>query len=188
MGLDSMNWLNSILLLLAAFLCVFLQAVEGGVRYWLGTQVNLLPALVVYASLRGNLATVTLVALSGGLWFDSLSANPLGVSLLPLFVVGLLIHLKRDLILRDQFIAQFVLGLLASAAVPALTLLLLLSVGQHPLLGWGSLWQWTILTLGGALLTPLGFRCFDLCTRALSYRPFLVTSFRPDREIRRSRY
>ena len=60
MGLDSMNWLNTILILLAALLCVFLQAVEGGVRYWLGTQVNLLPGLVVYASLRGNLATTAL--------------------------------------------------------------------------------------------------------------------------------
>jgi len=182
-----MNWLNSILVLLAVLLSVFLQAAEGEIRYWLGTPMNLLPALVVYASLRGNLILITLVALLGGFWFDSLSANPLGVSLLPLFVVGLLIHLKRDLILRDQFIAQFVLGLVASAAVPALTLLLLLSVGQHPLLGWGSLWQWAVMTLGGALLTPFCFRCFDLCVRALSYRPFVATSFRPDREIRRGR-
>ena len=50
--------------------------------------------------------------------FDSLSANPLGVSVLPLFLVGFLIYRQRELILRDQPFAQFVLGLGASAAVP----------------------------------------------------------------------
>ena len=44
------------------------------------------------------MTTVTLLArLLGGLWFDSLSANPLGVTVLPLFAIGLAIHLKREL-------------------------------------------------------------------------------------------
>ena len=68
----------------------------------------------------------------GGLWFDSLSANPLGVSVLPLFVVGLAIHVKRELIVRDQTFAQVVLGAAAPAlAVPLLTLLLLLTTRPH---------------------------------------------------------
>ena len=182
-----MNWLNSILMLLAVFLALFFQAARGGIGYWFGTQVNLLPVFMVYAGLRGNLTQIALVALLGGLGFDSLSANPLGVSVLPLFAAGLLIHVKRDLILRDEFIAQFVLGLAASAAVPGLTLLLLVSAGQQPLLGWGSLWQWTVMSAAGAFLTPICFRLFDLGTRALSYRPISATSFRSDREIRRSR-
>ena len=182
-----MNWLDSILPLLAAFLGVFLQAADDGVRRCLGAQVNLLPPLVVYAGLRGNLAALTLLAALGGIWFDSLSANPLGVSLLPLFAVGLVIHLKQGLILRDQFIAQFILGFIASAAVPALTFLLLLSVGRLPLLGWGLLWQWAVMSLGGAVLTPVCFRFFDLSKRALGYRALSETSFRSDREIRRAR-
>jgi len=181
-----MNWFNTILMLLVAFLAVFLEAAFNGVRGWLGAQVDVLPALVVYASLRSSLTAVTLLAILGGLWFDSLSANPLGVSMLPLFAAGFMIHLKQDLILRDQFIAQFVLGFMASAAVPALTLLLL-SAGQRPLLGWGSLWQWGVMSLGGAVLTPFCFRFFDFIHRALNYRPFTGTSFRPDREIRRGR-
>jgi hypothetical protein len=182
-----MSWLNSILTLVAVFLALFIQATEGAIRYWLGTPLNLLPAIMVHAGLRGNLTLVALLAIIGGLGFDSLSANPLGVSLLPLFVVGLVIHIKRDLILRDQFIAQFMLGLAASAAVPGLTLLLLLTGGQRPLLGWGSLWQLAVMAAAGAFFTPFVFRCFDLGTRALSYRPLLATSFRSDREIRRGR-
>ena len=106
----------------------------------------------------------------GGLLFDSLSANPLGMSILPLFLVGLAIYFQRDLILRDQIFAQFVLGLAASAAVPLLTLLLLLTLGHTPLLGWGSLWQWIVMSLGGAIATPVFFQLFGLFDRAFNYR------------------
>ena len=84
-----MSALNTIFILVAAFLAVFGEAAFPGVRHWLGAQVDLLPALMVYASLCAGLATVALLAVLGGLWFDSLSANPLGVSILPLFIVGL---------------------------------------------------------------------------------------------------
>ena len=92
-----MNWLNTIFVLGAAFLAVFWEAAFGGVRHLLGAQVDLLPPLMVYAGLCTGMTTVTLLALCGGLWFDSLSANPLGVTVLPLFAIGLAIHLKREL-------------------------------------------------------------------------------------------
>ncbi len=153
----------------------------------LGAQVDLLPALLVYASLSANLLTVALLALLGGLGFDSLSANPLGVSVLPLFIVGLLIYRKRNLILRDQLFAQWILGLGASALVPLLTLLLLFTGGKSPLIGWGSLWQLIVMTLGGGIAAPLLFRIFGSLENALNYRRNIETSFRPDREIRRGR-
>jgi len=146
-----MNWFTTISVLLAAFLAVFWQALSHGVRNLVGAQVDLLPALMVYAGLSAGLGTVTLLAIAGGLGFDSLSANPLGVTVLPLFVVGLGVYLYRDLILRDQFVAQIVLGLAASALAPALTLLILLTTGSNPLLGWVTLWQLFIMTLGGGI-------------------------------------
>jgi len=182
-----MTKLNSILVLLAAFLAVFLETAFSGLRHLLGAQIDLLPALVVYASLCTGLTTMAFVAVLGGLLFDSLSANPLGVTVLPLFVVGFLIYLQRGLILRDQTFAQLVLGLGASAAVPVLTVLLLLTKGQTPLLGWGSLWQWIVMALGGAVMTPALFKLFGFLERALSYHHATEASFRPDREIRRGR-
>ena len=134
-----MNILPSILILLVTLLTVFAQAALPGFRPWFGAQVDLLPALMIYTALTSNMVMVVGIALVGGLALDSLSANPLGVSLLPLFAVGLIIHSRRDLILRDQVFAQFVLGGLASAVVPAATLLLLLSAGEKPLLGWGAI-------------------------------------------------
>jgi cell shape-determining protein MreD len=182
-----MNWLQTIMVLGAAFLAVFWEAAFGGLRHLLGAQIDLLPPLMVYASLYTGITTVTLLALFGGLWLDSLSANPLGVTVLPLFAIGLVIHLKRELILRDQTVAQLVIGLGASAAAPILTLLLLLTMGRAPLLGWGTLWQLAVMSVGGAVATPILFELFGWLERTLVHSGARESSFRPDREIRRGR-
>jgi rod shape-determining protein MreD len=182
-----LNVLNSIVLLVAVFLAVFWEAAFDGIRQLFGAQIDLLPALMVYAALRTGLTTVTLAAVSGGLLFDTLSANPLGVTVLPLFLAGFVIYSQRDLILRDQPFAQFILGLGASAAVPVLVFLLLLSTGHTPMLGWGLLWRWIVMSLGGAVATPVVFQLFHFFESALNYRRSTETSFRPDREIRRGR-
>src|ERR1039458_8371201 len=121
---DQMNFLQTILILAAAFLAVFGEATLPVLHHWLGAQVDLLPVLMVYAALNADIATVSLLAVLGGLWFDALSANPLGISILPLFAVGFVIYLRRDLILRELSFAQFVLGTMASAIVPALSIFL----------------------------------------------------------------
>jgi hypothetical protein len=182
-----MRALNSILVLAAAFIAVFAEAVISGPRHWLGAQIDLLPALVIYAALNTNIVVVSVLAIFGGLWFDSLSADPLGLMILPLFIVGFPIFLQRDLILRELPFAQVVLGGIASAVVPFLAVLLLLSAGQKPLLGWGSLWQWIVMTAGGAVATPVFFAVFEWCDDALGYKPRTESSFRPDREILRDR-
>ena len=182
-----MNVLQTILILAVAFLAVFGEATFPVLRHWLGAQVDLLPVLMVYAALNTDLATVSLLAVLGGLWFDALSANPLGISILPLYAVGFLICARRDLILRELSFAQLVLGTVASAVVPALSILLLLSGGKQPLIGWGSIWQWIVMVAGGAAATPLVFALFNWCNHALGYQPRTETSFRPDREIRRGR-
>jgi cell shape-determining protein MreD len=182
-----MNWFNTISILVAAFLGVFWQAVFHGLRQVLGAQIDVLPPLVVYASLSTDFKTVCLLTLLGGLWFDSLSVNPLGTSVLPLFAVGLAIYLKRELILKDQVFAQAVVGLVASAVVPVLTLVLLLTLGQAPLLGWGTLWQLAVMSVGGAVATPVFFALFEWLQRTFVHRRVTETSFRSDREIRRGR-
>jgi len=182
-----MSWLQTLLLLGAAFLAVFWEAAFNGLRHLLGAQVDLLPPLMVYAGLNTGITTVVLVALCGGLWFDSLSANPLGVSVLPLFAIGFVIHLQRELILREETFAQGVLGLAASAAAPLISLLLLLTMGRTPLLGWWTLWQLLVVTIGGGVATPLCFELLNWLQRTLVHHGNVPSSFRPDREIRRGR-
>jgi hypothetical protein len=182
-----MNWFNTIAILVVVYLAVFAQAAMNEFRLAFGAQIDLLPSLVVYASLSGGVLTLTLVAICGGLWIDSLSANPLGASMLPLFLAGLVIQRSRDLILRQQPFAQFVLGASASAAAPLMTLLLLLNTGAQPLVSWFSLWQWFVMSVAGGVITPLWFLVFDGIAGALSYRALGETSFRSDREIKRGR-
>jgi len=83
-----MNVFQPILILAAAFLAVFGEATLPFPRSLLGAQVDLLPAIMVYAALNSGLATVVALAILGGLWFDTFSANPLGVTILPLFAIG----------------------------------------------------------------------------------------------------
>ena len=187
MGDDAMSGFNPIAILVVVYLAVILQATVDPLRHWVGVQIDLLPSLMVYASLSGGIVTVLSVAVCGGLWFDSLSANPLGISVLPLFLAGLLIQRSRELLLREQAFAQFLVGALASAAVPLLTLLLLLNTDVHPLVSWFSLWQWLVVTLVGGAITPLWFRFFQVLGRALNYRLVGESSFRPDRQLKRGK-
>ena len=177
-----------ILLFVTAFIAVFLQALFSGVRGWVGAQIDPMPALMVFAALQTRLRTVILLAVCGGLWLDSLSANPLGVSVLPLFGVGFVIYLQRELILRDLTFAQFALGLSASLAVPILKLLLLFSMGLSPLVGWGTVWQLLVMSAAGGVLAPLFFRYFQMLRQAFFHPPVKELGFRPDREIRRGKF
>jgi hypothetical protein len=179
-----MNFFKTVLILSFAFLAVFGETTLSAPRHLLGAQIDVLPALMIYAALNADIITVSLVAVLGGMWLDALSANPLGVSILPLMAVGFPVYLRHDLILRDLPFAQFFIGAAASAVVPVLTLLLLLNGGKLPLIGWGSLWQWLVMTAGGAAATPVIFALGDWCGTALGYKPRVGMGFRPDREIR----
>ena len=182
-----MSTQNVIIIYVAAFLAVFCQVTLPGLREWFGAQVDLLPVLMVYTAMYASLVNISLLALLGGLWFDSLSANPLGITILPLFLVGLAIYSQRDLILRDLPFAQLILGGAACALVPLGSVLLMLSAGKTLLLGWGSIWQWGVMIAGGAVATPVVFAVFNWFDHVFGYKLHSETSFRPDREIRRGR-
>jgi len=179
--------LNSILILLTAFIAVFLQCSTNLTQRVFGTQFDLLPPLMVYAGLTGGPWTVAALALCGGLWFDSLSANTPGLTVLSLLLVGQLITLRRELILRQQSYAQIALGLAAGAAVPLLSLLLLWSAGKSPVVGWGTVWQVLVLTAVSGVATPVLFKLLGFLIHNFGYRDPASPGFRPDREIRRGR-
>lgn len=182
-----MNRLQLTFLLLAVFLGVSFEATCDFIPRWMGAQVNFLPPLLVYAAVQADVMSVVLIAVCGGLCADALSANLLGVSVPPLLIIGIGLHRLKDLLLRHMGYAQGVLGLMASAAAPVATLLLIWLLGERPLIGWGSLWQWVVVTLLGGALTPPLFFGLDWLQRAFAYQPENVQPFRADREIKRGR-
>jgi hypothetical protein len=180
-----MNWVNTTAILATAYVAVFLEMHLGGLRWVLGAQIDFLPSLMAYTALTGGLGTVALLAVWGGACYDALSANPLGTTALPLFVAGALIHYHRGLILREQWVARFAIALGACGLVPLLSVLVLLSVGAEPLLGYGTLWQWMVMAVGGCAVTPVWFFVLDGLSRALSYPVRTEPAFRADRDIKR---
>lgn len=187
MGGVPMSAMPLLLLLAAAFAAVLAQSALDLTRWLCGAQLNLLPALMVYAALTCKLPALMALALVAGLLFDSMSANPLGTMALALFLPAWLIHRQRALILRDLPFARLVLGLAATGATPIIAVLLLLSARHEVVLGWFSVGQWVVLTLIGGLLTPLLFELLEGARQALTYQRAPSTTFRSDREIRRRR-
>jgi rod shape-determining protein MreD len=183
-----MNRVHTILILVAAFLAVFLEAWFEGFRHLLGAQIDFLPGLLVYAGLTKDRYTIMLAALCGGLWYDSFSMYPLGVSVLPLLGIGLVAHRGREVLWSGHFASQFFLGAVASAIQPLAVLFILLNMGGAPPLGWKSLWQLLVMIVGGGLFTPVCFMVFNRLHRAFDYQPASQTSFRPDRQIKRGRF
>jgi hypothetical protein len=205
------------LLLVTAFIEVFLECWFDGFRRVLGAQISFLPALMVYTGLTATLPATCLVAVCGGMWLDSLSSNPLGISILPLIVVGWGVYVARDFFLRDQTVAQFFAGAAGSLVAPVLTLLLVYTLmpsrsavplpsvnWEHlptvegefshggtqllrPSLSWHMGVKLLLMALGGALATPLVFRLFDFLNRIFNYSPVAPSSFRADRQIIRGR-
>ncbi len=182
-----MNRLLTTILLIAGFLGVFLQATWVVPRQLLGAPLNFLPPLIVFAAFRTDVATVSLLATLGGLLTDALSANALGVTVLPLLWIGLALHRWRELILQELGYARFVVGMFASAAAPLLTLLIVLTLGEGVAIGWDSLWKWLVVAVTGGGLTPLCFFLLDAAHERLAAHPSKPPSFRPDREIKRGR-
>jgi hypothetical protein len=178
---------DTLFLAAVVFLVVYWEAAFDGVRHLLGVQPDLLPSLMVYAALTQGIGGVVLVAVGGGLLFDALSANPLAVSVGPLFFTGLVVHAAREVILRDQPFAQAVIGAAAGFISCVLVLMTLLTLGETPILGWGTVWQLAVLTIGSGVAAPLWFVCFGWLHRTLAYRRAPETTFRSDREIRRGR-
>ncbi|MBM3845073.1 MAG: hypothetical protein FJ405_02145 [Verrucomicrobia bacterium] len=182
-----MNRLNVIFTLCAAYGIVFLQTSVNWPRALLGAQPDLLPSLVVYAALTSGLGLSTTISICGGLWMDSLSRNPLGISILPLFLAGVIIERYRGLILRDQTYAQFVIGACASAAAPVITLILILNTSLEPMVGWTSLWQWGVMALAGGFMTPAWFWLFAWLLRGFSYETIQDPTGHSNRQIKRGR-
>lgn len=173
---------------LAAYLLAFFEAHWQMPGRLFGYQTDLLPALMVAAGLLLSSASMAATAIVSGLWFDSLSFNPLGVSIFPLFLVGFAVLWVRGLVLNRDIFAQFFLGVLAGAAAPALTLVLLLTGGLSPLAGWQMIPGWIVVALLNGLATPALVWMIDQCEQWFGH-PIRETRqlLLPNREIVRGR-
>ncbi|MCP5520402.1 MAG: hypothetical protein H7A46_02490 [Verrucomicrobiales bacterium] len=177
-----------VLFVLLALLAVFVTAAWNLPRAWLGSPLSLLPPVLVCAALQEQGSAWQWVAVVGGLARDSLSLDPLGVSILPLYLTGWFLSSHRELLLSELAFAQAILGLAVGAAVPLLTLGLVVASGDVPAMGGRLFWQWLVLTVSGGLITPAMFRIWRRVEAWFAHPMIPSTSFREDREILRGKY
>lgn len=176
------------LFVVLALLAVFGTAAWNLPRAWLGSPLSLLPPVLVCAAVQEQGTSWRWVAVVGGLARDTLSVDPLGVSILPLYVTGWFLNSHRELLLSELAFAQAIMGVAVSAAVPLLTLGLVVASGDVPAMGGRLLWQWLVLTVSGGLLTPPMFRIWQRVEGWFAHPVIQTTSFREDREILRGKY
>jgi cell shape-determining protein MreD len=203
-----MNWVLPSALLLATFVAAFIQSSLGGLRSVIAAQPDLLPALVIYAALNTRLATTTATAVVGALAHDALSSGPFGLTVLPVTSLGIVLNIRRDVLLKDSRWAQALIGGGGAVAVALGSLAILFLIWPVlsnppdpsflpeqrqgttflPNLGLATVWQLSLIGLFGALITPLVFWAFRWIESTLDYPPLAPSLPRPDREIKRGRF
>lgn len=175
------------ILMIAAIVAVFISTQFYMFRSLVGVPVNLLPGLIVYTALRSHITGLFIISAFTGLLTDSLSASPLGTSILPLMMTGFLVQLKKDWLLSSQVFAQFILGLLAGALIPLLDVTLVFMMLPEsmnpPVLSGSFLWQWLALISTSGLMTPVVFKVLDAIRISLTSSP--MQSYGRHKEISR---
>ena len=181
---EGVQW---ILYLIIGWLGIYLQAASDFLRPFLGVHPHLAPALLICAVLQMGRARWVPLAVLWGLWQDALSANPMGVSAASLLVVGLGLDPWKQVLLKERAWTRGFLGIVGGAIYPVLTLILVLSRGGKPLLGWGFLVAVGVWSLSSGVLAAVFYPCIEKLTDLFAYPEVERPSIRLDREIIRGR-
>ena len=128
-------------MILMAMVLTYVQSHWSMMEGMWRAQIDLLPVFAAFAALHGGLGPIIGLALIAGSWLDVLSANPLGTSLVSLFLTALILHRLHEVLLKGQLAAQFFVCLAAGAFGPTISCLFLWGMSMQPLVGWGTLWQ-----------------------------------------------
>ena len=174
-----------LLLLFATALILFAQGRGLLTERILGTRIDLLPSLLVHAAWRGGFAVGTAFAAIAGLLLDTLSATPLGTSLVTLVLASLPLHATRELVARERPRVQALAGGCVAAIFHSLSLALLVLLGREPNAGWITVAHLGVLVALNALLSPILFRVFDRLEFHLTYKEIPEEAVREEVEIKR---
>lgn len=169
-------------------MAALLSFVEGKgmlIESLFGTHIDLIPPLMIYVAMKGNLYSTLGFATWAGLLFDVSSANPLGTSLLSLSLVGILWIQIRGFILHNAILAQMILGATTAMLNPMLQIGLLWGMGLKPLIGWETILQLEVMGLFGAFVCPVFFKIFGWIESQLNFSE--EASFRSEVQIKRGK-
>tara|TARA_Y100000588_G_scaffold383461_1_gene472833 strand:+ start:112 stop:669 length:558 start_codon:yes stop_codon:yes gene_type:complete len=131
-----------------------------------------LPVLIMVAAFRCPISTIGIMAVFGSLVQNSLSSTPVGTNILPLYFLGLIIHINRLNFAPNRTGTRFTLGAASGAFAPLICLGILLVTGHQPLIGWFSFWQWIAGAIISGLLALLFFPLTEWLDNSVEEQPF----------------
>lgn len=177
--------LSQIILLIA---CAYISVSAGvsffsGLRAITGISIDLLPMIMTYIAMNYRVGVIALFSIIGGVMYDSLSANPLGITCFGLFSAGAVINYLKQFVVKTLYQSQSTFGFIACMVSPLISLVAMLSMGIKPLIDVEWLLKIIISAVICGLLTPLVFKFFQWIDHTFNYKPVVATSFRADREI-----
>ncbi len=157
-----------IILMLGIIFLLMIQCTVIDRWYPWGVRLELLPALLLYASFTVNLPSALLLGLLAGVMYDSFSAGHFGGSLFPYVASITLFCMVRPIFFRNQFTTQFLSGIVFGFM--ALSLQFLLS-GKF-MVGWEYAFPKILrLALVTGVLSVFYFAFFDVLARMIGLDP-----------------
>ncbi len=169
---SSQKYRDCIVLVCVALVLIWLQGWCNIPRRILGVQPELFPVLVLYCALYRTWAELFIVTGVGSVFYDSLSLNPLGCTLLSTLLVSYVIHSNRSVVLFDRVRVQMMLGAGISVVIPFLTLFQLMNLSVPPFMNWAVLWTFVVLAGAGAIFAPILFWVLDKFFQRLPEKNF----------------
>jgi len=188
MGTDAMKAFLTLTILITALITTYVASSWSLPKQITGAQLDPLPALMLAVALRAPITTIAILAVFASLTQSALSSDPLGISLLPLYFMGFILHINSHNLSHHHIGSRFALGAGAGAVIPLVTLALLLITNKEPLIGWFSLWQWAIGILTSGLMALIFFPLIEWLDQSVEEQPLAAPFDTSTRIIRHHRF
>ena len=162
---------STLTILLIALISIYVASAWNLPRQLFGAQLDPLPALMLVVALRSPISTIGMLSVFGSFAQSALSSNPFGLSLIPLYLFGFIVHLYSRSLYHHHSGSRLALGAAAGALIPIMSLGLLLVANKEPLFGWFTLWQWAIGTLSSGLIALMFFPLIEWLDKSVEEQP-----------------
>ena len=162
---------STLTILLIALVSIYVASAWNLPRQLFGAQLDPLPALMLVVALRSPISTIGMLSIFGSFAQSALSSNPFGLSLIPLYLFGFIVHLYSRSLYHHHSGSRLALGAAAGALIPIMSLGLLLVTNKEPLFGWFTLWQWAVGTLSSGLIALMFFPLIEWLDKSVEEQP-----------------
>ncbi len=164
----------TIAILIIALISCHLAASWSLPQKLIGFYINPLPVLIMVAAFRCPISTIGALAIFCSFTQDAISSAPVGTSILPLYALGLIVHVNNKNITLARTKSRFTLGAASGAFVSILSLLVLLVAGHEPLIGWFSIWQLLSEILASGFLGLVFFPLAEWIDKSVEEQPLVA--------------